>query len=87
MMMETFEIKRENDGTILGKYKARPEGKLVSEVLENLKKKGLDGTLLEKKGPDDTTIILTNSDLLTPGCIYKFWPSIHVPSPGSVNKF
>lgn len=61
MMMETFEIKRENDGTSLGKYRARSEGKLVSEVLEVLKKNGLDGTLLK-----DDTMILSDSDLLTP---------------------
>jgi hypothetical protein len=61
----------------LGKFRAGPEGKSVSEVLKVLKKQGLDGNLLE----DDTTI-LTVSDVSFAGCIYKFRPSVHVPSPG-----
>jgi hypothetical protein len=44
--METFEIIREDDGTSLGEYMARPQGKLVSEVLLNLEYEGLEGILL-----------------------------------------
>jgi hypothetical protein len=76
-LSKTFEITRENDGFSLGNFKAGPEGKSVSDVLEVLKKQGLDGNLLE----DDTTI-LTVGDLLSAGCIYKFRPSVHVSSAG-----
>ena len=76
--METFEIKREGDGTSLGKFRARPQGKIVAEVLKNMKKKlGHDGILL-----DDTTE-LTDTDLLTPGRIYKFRRSIHIDAPSA----
>ena len=76
--METFEIKREDDGSSLGRFRARPQGKLVAEVLKNMKKKlGYDGILL-----DDTTE-LTDTDLLTPGRIYKFRRSIHVDAPSA----
>jgi hypothetical protein len=51
-------------------------GKSVSEVLEHLKKKGLNGILL-----DDTTE-LTAGDVLIAGGVYKFQPSIHIPSLG-----
>ena len=73
--METFEIKRKNDGISVGKFRARPQGKLVAEVLKNMTKKGHDGVLL-----DDTTE-LTDTVLLTLGEIYKFRESIHIDAP------
>jgi hypothetical protein len=75
-MMGFFEIKRKNDGFSLGKVSAGLDGKSISEVLEALKKQGLDGNLL-----DDDNMILTVSDVFSIGCIYKFRPSVHVPSP------
>jgi hypothetical protein len=75
-MMETFEIIRENDGFSLGMYKAGPHGELVSKILKVLKKQGLDGSLIEG------TMLLSDNDELFAGIIYKFRPSIDVPSPG-----
>ena len=79
-MMETFEIIREDDGTSLGEYMARPQGKLVSEVFLNLEYEGLEGILLMLL--EDKTITLTDSDLLIVGRVYKFRPPVHVSSPG-----
>jgi hypothetical protein len=79
-IMETFEIIREDDGTSLGEYMARPQGKLVSEVLLNLEYEGLEGILLMLL--EDKTITLTDSDLLIVGRVYKFRPSVHVSSAG-----
>ena len=77
----SFEIIREDDQTSLGKYKATPEGKPVSEVVWAIfKEYGLHGTLLE-----DDSITLTVSDRLTAGQIYKFRPSRNVPPPGLRN--
>ncbi|KAG0563070.1 hypothetical protein M758_8G001700 [Ceratodon purpureus] len=82
-MANSFEIIREDDQTSLGKYKATPEGKLVSEVLGVIfKQYGLDGILLE----DDSTH-LTDSDRLTAGQIYKFLPSTNVPPPGTSKPY
>lgn len=79
-MANSFEI-IQYDGTSLGKYKAPPGGKPVSEVLEVIfNKTGLDGHLVE-----DDSMDLTKSDLLTAGHIYKFQPSINVPPPGLGN--
>ena len=76
--METFKIKEEDNRTSLGKFRARPQGNFVAEVLKNMKKKlGHDGILL-----DDTTE-LTDTDLLTPGRIYKFRESIHIDAPSA----
>jgi hypothetical protein len=76
-MMGTFEIKREDDGSFMAGYYAKPEGKFVFEVLQDLQKSGHDGILL-----DDATMRLTDSDLFFPGQVYKFRPSILVPSLG-----
>jgi hypothetical protein len=75
--MGTFEIKWEDDGFSLGKYRVGPEGKYVSEVVKHLKKKGLDGILLE-----DDTMDLTDNNVLIVGGVYKFRPSIDVLFPG-----
>ena len=51
---------------------------LYTIILKNMKKKlGHDGILL-----DDTTE-LTDTDLLTPGRIYKFRESIHIDAPSA----
>jgi len=79
-MADSFEIKREDDGTSLGKYKPPPEGTPVSEVLGVIfKKYGLDGFFLE----DDSTLL--DNFRLTAGHTYTFLPSTNVPPPGLRN--
>ena len=79
-MTSIIEIKRD-DGTSLGKYKAPPEGKPVSDVLDSISMKhGFVGVLLEDNSTD-----LTKGDLLTAGHTYTFQPSINVPPPGLGN--
>jgi hypothetical protein len=52
-------------------YYTKPEGKSVSEVLQDLQKSRHFGILR-----DDATIQLMDSDLLFPGQVYKFRPSL-----------